>query len=310
MNEERFLYDLVIIGGGPAGLTAGIYAGRAKLKTLLLASRVAGGQIYLTYQVDNYPGFPDGITGPEIVERMISQVRRFGAEILEEVATKVDFGSQPYRVYVGETLFETRAVIIATGSINRMIGLESERRLLGKGVFVCATCDAALYEDLRVVVVGGGDSALQEALDLSRFAKEVILIHRGKEFVAIKYLVEKVQNDNKIVIMLGHTVEDIIGSDFVEGVKLRNRETGEVKTLKTDGVLVAVGWIPNSDLFKDALSVTERGYIVTEGVFTSKPGIFVAGDINDNNYRQLVTACSSGCKAAIEADKYIRGFSS
>lgn len=307
--RNNFLYDLIIIGGGPAGLTAGIYAGRAKLKTLLLAGRVPGGQIYLTYHVENYPGFHDGITGPEIVERMISQVKRFGAEILEEVATKVDFASLPYRVYIGENFFETRAVIIATGSINRMIGLESERRLLGKGVFVCATCDAALYEDLRVVVVGGGESALQESLDLSRFANEVILVHRGNEFNASRYLVEQVQNNNKIVIMLGHTVDDIIGSDYVESVKLRIRETGEVKTLRTDGVLVAVGWIPNTELFRDELSLTEQGFIAADGVFTVKPGIFVAGDLNDKTYRQLVTACSSGCKAAIESDKYIRGFS-
>ena len=227
---------------------------------------------------------------------------------MEELETKVDFTTKPYRVYIGENFFETRSVIIATGSINRMIGLESEKRLLGKGVFVCATCDAALYEDLRVVVVGGGESALQEALDLSRFANEVILIHRGNGFTAAKYLVEEVQNNSKIIIMLRHTVEDILGSDFVEGVKIRNRETGELKTLKTDGVLVAVGWIPNTELFKNELNLTEQGYIVADGVFTSKTGVFVAGDVNDKTYRQLVTACSSGCKAAIEADKYIRGY--
>ncbi|MBE0633414.1 FAD-dependent oxidoreductase, partial [Candidatus Bathyarchaeota archaeon] len=198
------MYDLVIIGGGPAGLTAGIYAGRSKLKTLLLAGAVPGGQIYLTYQVENYPGFPDSITGPDLVERLVAQVKRFGAELREEEATRVDFSSKPYKVYVGEEVIESGSVIIATGSSNRLLGLESEKRLMGRGVFVCATCDAALYEDLKVVAVGGGDSALQEALDITKFASEVVIVHRNDIFSASRYLIDEVEKNDKITSMMRH----------------------------------------------------------------------------------------------------------
>ncbi len=299
------MYDLVIIGGGPAGLTAGIYAGRAKLKTLLVAGTVPGGQIYLTYQVENYPGFPESITGPDLVDRMIAQVKRFGAEIKEEAATRVDFSSKPYVVYVGEERIETRSVIIATGSANRLLGLESEKRLMGRGVFVCATCDAALYQDLKVVAVGGGDSALQEALDITKFANEVVIVHRNAQFSASRYLVEEVGKNEKISTMMRYTVEEILGDKYVDGIRVKNRDTGEEQVIQTDGVLIAIGWIPNTELFKGQLDLTENGYLVADGVLTSKEGVFVAGDLNDITYRQVITACSSGCKAAIEAEKYL-----
>jgi thioredoxin reductase (NADPH) len=299
------LHDLIIIGAGPAGLTAAIYAGRAKLDTLLIAGKTPGGQIYLTYQVENYPGFPDGVTGPELVERMVTQVKRFGAKIVEKEATKVDFTSEPYKVYIKDEVFETRSVIIATGSRNRLLGLESETRLMGKGVFVCATCDAALYEDLRVVAVGGGDSALQEALDITKFASEVIIIHRNKEFSAQRYLIDEVENNPKITVMTRHTVEEILGEDFVTGVRVRNQDTGESIQLDTDGVLIAIGWLPSTELFRGQLEFTDQGYITADGVLTSRPGIFVAGDLNDTVYRQLATACGSGCKAALEAERYL-----
>jgi thioredoxin reductase (NADPH) len=302
---SQHLYDLIIIGGGPAGLTAGIYAGRSKLKTLLIAGNVPGGQIYLTYQVENYPGFPESITGPDLVDRLVAQVERFGAELVKKKATKVDLSSLPYKVYIGDEIHETASVIIATGSSNRLLGLESETRLMGKGVFVCATCDAALYEELKVVAVGGGESALQEALDITKFANEVVIVHRGSAFTATQYLIDEVANNPKITTMMRHTVEEILGEDYVEGIRVRNRDTGEESVLKTDGVLIAIGWIPNTVLFQDQLELTEQGYIVADDVFTSKPGVFVAGDLNDTEYRQLVTACSSGCKAAIEAEKYL-----
>jgi len=302
---KQHLYDLIIIGGGPAGLTAGIYAGRSKLKTLLVAGNVPGGQIYLTYQVDNYPGFPESITGPDLVDRMVSQVKRFGADFQEQEATKVDFSNQPYKVYIGDEVHETRSVIVATGSSNRLLGLESETRLMGRGVFVCATCDAALYEELKVVAVGGGESALQEALDITKFANEVVIVHRNSGFSATKYLIDEVAKNPKITSMMRHTVEEILGQNYVEGVRVRDRDTGEESVIKTDGVLIAIGWIPNTGLFRDQLELTDQGYIVADSVFTSKPGIFVAGDLNDTEYRQLVTACSSGCKAAIEAEKYL-----
>ena len=299
------MYDLVIIGGGPAGLTAGIYAGRAKLKTLVIAGSVPGGQIYLTYQVENYPGFPESITGPDLVERMVAQVKRFGAEMREETATRVDFSSKPYLVFVGEERIETRSVIIATGSTNKLLGLESEKRLMGRGVFVCATCDAALYQDLKVVAVGGGDSALQEALDITKFAYEVVIVHRNAQFSASRYLVEEVEKNEKITKMMRYNVEEILGNNYVDGIRVKNRDTGEEQVIQTDGVLIAIGWIPNTEFFKGQLELTENGYLVADGVLTSKEGVFVAGDLNDTTYRQVITACSSGCKASIEAEKYL-----
>jgi thioredoxin reductase (NADPH) len=299
------LYDLVIIGGGPAGLTAGIYAGRSKLKTLLLTGAVPGGQIYLTYQVENYPGFPDSISGPDLVDRLVAQVKRFGAELREEEATRVDFSSRPYRVYVGDEVIESRSVIIATGSSNRLLGLESEKRLMGRGVFVCATCDAALYEDLKVVAVGGGDSALQEALDITKFASEVVIVHRNDVFSASRYLIDEVEKNAKITSMMRYAVEEILGENYVDGVRVRNRGSGEEKIIQTDGVLIAIGWDPNTKLLRGQLELTEKGYIVADGVLTSIPGVFVAGDLNDTVYRQVITACGSGCKAAIEAEKYL-----
>ena len=298
------MYDLIIIGGGPAGLTAAIYAGRAKLNTLLVAGTTPGGQIYLTYQVENYPGFPESITGPDLVDRMVAQVKRFGAEIIEEEATKIKL-DESYKVHVGTSVYETRSLIIATGSSNRLLGLESEKRLMGRGVFVCATCDAALYEDLKVVVVGGGDSALQEALDMTGFAAEVVIVHRGKEFSAQRYLIDEVSASPKIRVMMGYTVEAIIGVDYVSGITVKNRETGDIEELDTDGVLIAIGWIPNTGLLRDQLELTPDGYIVADGVFTEKPGVFIAGDLNDTVYRQLSTACGSGCKAALEAERYL-----
>jgi thioredoxin reductase (NADPH) len=299
------LYDLIIIGGGPAGLTAGIYAGRSKLKTLLLAGSMPGGQIYLTYQVENYPGFPDAITGPKLVERLVSQVKKFGADFREDEATGVDFVSIPYKVMVHDEVFETRSVIITTGSSNRLIGLESEKRLMGRGVFLCATCDAALYEDLKVVVVGGGESALQEALDITKFAQEVVIVHRNYSFNASRYLIDLVEENPKISAMMNHTVEEILGENYVDGIRVQEMGTGMETTIKTDGVLIAIGWVPNTGLFKGQLELSESGYLIADGVFTSKPGVFVAGDLNDAKYRQLVTACGSGCMAAIEVEKYL-----
>lgn len=299
------MYDIAIIGGGPAGLTAAIYAARMKRKTLLATGPSAGGQIFLTYQVDNYPGFPEGVTGPDLVDRMVKQAERFGAEVITRTVTRVDFGSSPYKLWFKDDVIEARSVIIATGSINRELGLESESRLMGRGVFVCATCDAALYEDLKVVVVGGGDSALQEALDLTKFAAEVIIVHRGSEFSATKYLTDESLSNKKIKVRYNTEVSEILGEEYVTGITLLNKKTGEKIEEQTDGVLIAIGWDPNTVLFQGQLELTKEGYIVAEDVKTPKPGVFVAGDINDTDYRQLVTACGSGCKAALEAERYL-----
>jgi thioredoxin reductase (NADPH) len=299
------LYDVIVIGAGPAGLTAAIYTARARLKTLVVTGQMIGGQIALTYQVDNYPGFPEGVTGPELVGLMKSQAERFGAEFLEADATAVDFSSRPLRVFVGETEYQGSSVIIATGSLNRKLGLESEERLMGRGVFVCATCDAILYEGKRVVVIGGGDSAVQEAIDLANFAREVFIIHRREQLTACTCLKDRADENEKIRFIWNTEVKDILGEDRVEGVRLRNRETGEERTMECDGVLLAIGWIPNTKIFQGRLDLDEKGYIVSSGVDTSVEGVYVCGDLNDQRYRQVITACGSGCMAALEAERHI-----
>jgi thioredoxin reductase (NADPH) len=282
-----------------------IYAGRARLSTVILAGPTPGGQISYTYKVENYPGLHEPITGPDLVERLVTHAAGFGAELDRREATAVDFSTRPYRVCVKDDVIEAKTVIVATGSRNRMLGLESESRLLGRGVFVCATCDAALYEGLRVVVVGGGDSALQEALDLTRFASEVIIVHRRGDLSACSCLKSQAEENPQISFMMDTVVEDIVGGGYVEAVRLRDRETGEARLLETDGVLIAVGWEPNSELFRGQLEFDAEGYIVADGVKTSLPGVFVAGDLNDRRYRQLVTASASGCMAALEAEWFL-----
>lgn len=299
-------YDVIVIGGGPAGLTSAMYTARANLRTLVIAGRMVGGQIALTFQVDNYPGFPETITGPELSGRMRRQAEKFKAEFLEDEATAVDFASTPLIVIVGETVYEAWGVIVATGSSNRKLGLESEERLMGRGVFVCATCDALLYEGKRVMVVGGGDSAVQEALDLAKFAREVVIVHRRERLTACMCLKQRAEENERIRFLWNTVVLDILGESRVEGVRLKSRETDEEWTLECDGVLLAIGWDPNTSMFNGQLDTDESGYIVSpSGVDTNVKGVFVAGDLNDTKYRQLVTACGSGCMAALEAERYI-----
>jgi thioredoxin reductase (NADPH) len=303
---EKHLYDVIIIGAGPAGLTAGLYTSRARFKTLIISGAVPGGQIALTYRVDNYPGFHEPITGPELTEKLIEHATGFGAELYKKEATRVDFSKQPYKVYCGEEVYMAKTVIIATGSVNRRLGLDSEEKFFGRGVFVCATCDAALYEGLKVVVVGGGDSAVQEALDMTNFAKEVYIVHRRDKLLACKCLSQRAEEHDKIKILYNYEVDEILGENIVEAVRLRNLKTDEEITLETDGVLIAIGWMPNTKLFKDQLEIDINGYLVSDGLKTKKPGIFIAGDLNDRDYRQVVTACSSGCMAALEAERYLQ----
>jgi thioredoxin reductase (NADPH) len=296
-----------VIGGGPSGLTAAIYSARANLKTLVVTGPMVGGQIALTYQVDNYPGFPETITGPDLTGLMREQAERFGAEFLEDSMTSVDFSTTPLKVRVGDDEYEAYSVIVATGSLNRKLGLESEERLMGRGVFVCATCDAILYDGRKVVVVGGGDSAVQEALDLAEFAREVVVVHRREGLTACLCLTERAHKNEKIRFIWNTEVQDILGEDRVKGVKLLNTETGEKWTEECDGVLLAIGWIPNTSLFEGQVEMDANGYIVSPGgVDTSVEGVFIAGDLNDTKYRQIVTACGSGCMAALEAERYTR----
>jgi thioredoxin reductase (NADPH) len=267
---------------------------------------MVGGQIALTYQVDNFPGFPEGLSGPELTRLMRMHAERFGAEFIEDKATTVDFSTRPLKVYMGDEEYQGETVIVAMGSVNRKLGLKSEERLMGRGVFVCATCDAALYEGKRVVVVGGGDSAVQEALDLAKFAREVVIVHRRSELSACLCLKNRALENERIRFVWNTVVEEILGESRVEGVRLRDLETGEERVLQCDGVLIAIGWIPNTSLFQGQLDLDEQGYIVSEtGTDTSVDGVFVGGDIIDKKYRQVVTACGSGCKAALDAERYI-----
>jgi len=300
------LYDVIVLGSGPAGLTAAIYAARARLKTLVITGPMVGGQIALTYQVDNYPGFPEGVTGPDLVGLMREHAERFEAEFVENEATSVDFSSHPLKVYVGDEEYRGSAVIVAMGSVNRKLGLESEDRLMGRGVFVCATCDAVLYEGKRVVVVGGGDSAVQEALDLANFASEVFIVHRSRELSACLCLKNRAAENEKIRFIWNTVVEEILGMSRVEGTRLRDLDTGEERTVQCDGVLIAIGWDPNTRIFKGQLDLDEGGYVLSQtGTDTSVEGVFVGGDVTDSKYRQVVTACGSACKAALDAERYI-----
>jgi len=301
------MYDVVILGAGPSGLTAATYTARARLRTLVVTGPMVGGQISRTYQVDNYPGFPEGLTGLELSERFRKQAERFGAEFLEADATGIDFSGRPLKVKVKDTRIEARSVVIATGSISRKLKVPGEDRLLGHGVFVCATCDAALFEDQRVVVVGGGDSAIQEALDLAKFASEVTIVHRRGELRACACLKARAEENPKIRFSLNTVVEEIIGGQRVEAVRLRNLVSGEVTVKETEGVLVAIGWEPNTSILRGQLSLDEWGFVVADGVKTSVEGVYVAGDLVDRVYRQVVTSCGSGCMAAIEAERYLAG---
>jgi len=295
------LHDVIVLGAGPAGLTAAMYAARGKLKTLIIVGPMIGGQIALTYQVDNFPGFPDGLTGPELSDRFKAHAERFGAEFIDAEATRVDFSSSPYRVWVGEKLFEAKSIIVATGMTNRRLGVPGEDRLFGRGVFVCATCDAVLYEDRKVIVVGGGDSAIQEAIDLAKFANQVTIVHRRNELRACRCLVDKALSEPKIKFLYSTIVEEIVGEKRVQQVRLRSLKTGTASVIDADGVLLAIGWDPNTGIFKGQLDMDESGNLETFGVKTRKPGVYVAGDLMDMNYRQVVTSCGSGCAAALEA---------
>jgi len=302
------MYDVVIVGSGPAGLTAAIYTSRAGLKTLVAAGMLWGGNLMLTTEVENFPGFENGILGPELMEQMRKQAERFGAELVLENATSLDLKSKPFKVTVGNTVHEAKAVIIAAGASAKWLGLESETRLRGRGVSVCATCDAAFFRNRKVVVVGGGDTALEEAFVLSRVASEVKVIHRRDKLRATKFLQEKAFENPKISFVWNSTVKEILGKNMVEGVKLRNVVSGEESVLDCDGVFVAIGHKPNTEIFKDQIELDPAGYIIVkEQTRTNIEGVFAAGDVTDPRYRQAIAAAGSGCKAAIDTEKYLIG---
>ena len=300
--------NVIIIGSGCAGSTAAIYAGRANLKPLVIDGYEPGGQLTLTTMVENFPGFPDGILGPDLIDHMRKQAQRFGAEFKAGAITDVDLSKRPYKISAGKDVLETRVLIIASGASARMIGLESERKLIGHGVSTCATCDGYFFRGKEIAVVGGGDSAMEEANFLSRFASRVHLLHRRPEFRASKIMLDRAHSNEKIRIVTPVVVEDIadVSKGGVESLKLRNTQTNEVTILPVEGVFVAIGHDPNTKVFRGKLDMDENGYLIThDGSQTNVPGVFAAGDVQDHHYRQAVTAAGSGCMAAIDAEKFL-----
>lgn len=300
------MYDTIVIGSGPAGLTASIYTSRAGLKTLVIAGAMWGGQLMLTREVENFPGFENGILGPDLMDKIKKQAERCGAEIVYEHATNVDLKAKPFKITAGNTVHEAKSVIIATGASARWLGIESETRLRGRGVSVCATCDAPFFRNRKVVVVGGGDTAMEEALFLSKVVAEVKVIHRRDKLRACKILQEKAFADPKISFVWNSVVKEILGKDRVEGVKLRNVTTNEESTLQCDAVFLAIGYTPNTSIFKNQIELEDNGYIkVKKETRTNIDGVFAAGDVADYRYRQAIAAAGSGCKAALDAEKYL-----
>ncbi len=298
--------NIVIIGSGPAGYTAALYNARARLDPLVLAGRESGGQLMLTTDVENYPGFPEGVQGPEMMELFRKQAERFGARVVDENAVEVDFSSRPFKIKAESEEYEAKAVIVATGASARWLDIPGEERLRGHGVSSCATCDGAFFRDKVVAVIGGGDSAMEESQFLTRFAKKVYVIHRRDELRASKIMAERALDNDKIEFIWNTEAKEVVGDDKVEGARLVNNETGEESTLEVDGFFLAIGHTPNTDFLKDQLDLDDQGYLVQgPKSTTSVEGVFAAGDVHDARYRQAVTAAGAGCRAAMDAEKWL-----
>jgi len=298
---------VVILGSGPAGYTAALYAARANLRPLVLKGLEAGGQLMLTTDVENYPGFPDGILGPELMDAMEKQAARFDAEIVAQSATRVDLSERPFGVWAGDHEWRAETLILATGASAKWLGVPGEEQLRGRGVSACATCDGFFFRDRELVVVGGGDTAMEEATFLTKFASAVTIVHRRDEFRASAIMQERALSNRKISVIWDTVVDEVLGDGAVTGVRLRNVKTDEVREFPTDGVFVAIGHTPNTGLVERQLQLTDGGYIVVDEptTRTSVPGVFAAGDVTDRIYRQAVTAAGQGCKAAMDAERFL-----
>ena len=299
--------NVIVIGSGPAGYTAALYAARADLEPLVVKGLEAGGQLMLTTDVENYPGFADGIMGPELMDQMEKQAQRFGAEILAIHVTEVDLSSRPFLVKAGDQAWRAKTVIIATGATARWLGIPGEEKLRGRGVSACATCDGFFFRDRELLVVGGGDTAMEEAMFLTKFASKVTIVHRRDAFRASKVMQDRVFANDKVEVVWNTVLDEIVGDDAVTGAVARDVVTGATRTIAADGVFMAIGHDPTTALFRDQLPVDEDGYLIVHepSTATDVPGVFAAGDVTDHTYRQAVTAAGQGCKAAIDAERFL-----
>jgi thioredoxin reductase (NADPH) len=306
VSDGRTETKLLIIGSGPAGLTAAIYAARANLEPIVLAGSAPGGQLMITSDVENYPGFPDGIQGPDLMAMFRSQAERFGTRLVDVDIDQVDFSARPFKVWARGVEYRAQAVVIATGASALWLGLESEARLRGRGVSACATCDGFFFRDREIAVVGGGDTAFEEATFLTRFASKVHLLHRRDAFRASKIMVERALANPKIEVHLNTEVDEVLGNAKVEGLRLRDSESGDLREVPMEGLFIAIGYRPNTEVFRDWLEVDAKGYLVVHDETGSAiDGVFIAGDVHDHRYRQAVTAAGDGCKAAIDAERWL-----
>jgi thioredoxin reductase (NADPH) len=304
MSDVR---DLIVIGGGPAGYTAALYAARANLRPLVIEGFSWGGQLMITSDVENYPGYPDGVMGPEMMGEFRRQAERFGTDFVTDDVTRVDFSERPFRVWVEDEDYQARSVIIATGASARWLGLESEERLKNHGVSACATCDGAFFRDKHIFVVGGGDTAFEEALFLTRFGYKVTIVHRRNEFRASQIMVDRARAHEKVEFKTPYAIDEVLGQSSISGLRLRNTETNETEEVEAGALFIAIGHDPNTKLFVDQLDHDENGYLVTKPgtTETNIPGVFAAGDVQDHVYRQAVTAAGTGCMAALDAERFL-----
>ena len=296
---------VIILGSGPAGLTAALYTARANLNPLVIGGVEWGGQLMLTTDVENYPGFVEGIKGPDLMENFRKQATRFGAEIINENVTSVDFKKNPFQVSTAENNYNANTIIIATGADSKWLGLSSEQKLIGRGVSSCATCDGFFFKNKNIVVVGGGDSAMEESLFLTKFANKVTVIHRRNKLRASKIMQERAFKNNKIEFVWDSEIVNVIGENSVTGIKIKNIKTNQVSEMEIQGLFIAIGHKPNTDFLKGQIDLNEKGYVIHNGTRTNIDGVFVAGDVYDFRYRQAVTAAGHGCQAAIDAEKFI-----